>query len=76
MIRALSAIHTDQHLPGSRAVSYTPLHTFALLSAIGLVTTTVLGVIMAFRFGRSGIAAFLCLLAGVAIPAAIVFLYH
>ena len=72
----LSAIHTDQHLPGTEASAYTPLHTFVLLAAVGLVTTTILGVIMAFRFGRSGRAAALCLAAGVAIPVGILFIYH
>lgn len=76
VIRALSAIHTNQHLPATRVSQYTPLHTFALLAAVGLVVTTLLGVVMAFRYGRSGVAALLCLFAGVAIPAAIVWVYH
>jgi ABC-type nitrate/sulfonate/bicarbonate transport system permease component len=75
-IRFLSAIHTNQHLPGAGPTRYTPLHSFAVLAAIGLAVTTVLGVVMAFRFGRSQLAALLCLLAGVGIPSVILFLYH
>ena len=75
-VRVLSAIHTGQHLPGAKALAYTPLHTFALLAAIGLIVTTTLGIVMAFRYGRSGRAALLCLICGVAIPTAILLIYH
>lgn len=52
IVRVLSAVHTDSHLPGKRASEYTPLRTFFTLAAAGLVLTTVLGVVMAFRFSR------------------------
>jgi ABC-type nitrate/sulfonate/bicarbonate transport system permease component len=74
-LKMLSAIHKDQHLGGKRYSVYTPLRSFMFLSAAGLVLTTVLGIIMAFRFGRSIIAPLLCLGAGVAIPVAIILLY-
>lgn len=74
-VEVMSAIHTSQHLPGAKALAYTPLHTFALLTSIGLIVTTTLGVVMAFRYGRSGRAALLCLFAGVAIPATILLIY-
>lgn len=74
-LRVLSAIHTNQHLPGTRATVYTPLHTFALLGAIGLVTTTLLGVVMAFRYSRTTLAPLLCLLGGIIVPLAIILIY-
>jgi hypothetical protein len=46
-----------------------------LLSAAGLVLTTALGIIMAFRFARSIMAPLLCLGAGVLIPVVILILY-
>ncbi len=72
----LSAIHTKQHLPAGKASNRTPLHAFALLSAIGLVTTTLLGVVMAFRVSARWKMPALCLLAGIALPALLLFIYR
>ena len=47
-----------------------------LAAAIGLIVTTILGIIMAFRYGRSKPSVILCLLAGVVIPAALLLIYH
>jgi len=74
-VEVLSAIHKDSHLPGKRASIYTPLRTFSVLAAAGLVVTTVLGIVMAFRLSRNAIAPSLCLLAGVAIPGVILWIY-
>ncbi len=75
-LRLFSAIHMDSHLPGKRAAEYTPLRIFSALAAAGLVTTTILGVVMAFRFSRSIATPLICLFAGVVIPAVILLLYH
>ncbi|MEP6821206.1 MAG: hypothetical protein ABI946_02535 [Chthoniobacterales bacterium] len=72
----LSAIHTKQHLPEGKASKRTPLHAFALLSAIGLVVTTVLGVVMAFRFSAGVVAPLLCLFGGIALPVLLLLIYH
>jgi hypothetical protein len=72
----LSAIHTNQHLPGVRATQATPLHVFALLAAAGLILTTLLGIVMAFRVSRSLIAPAACLVGGIALPALILLFYH
>jgi hypothetical protein len=69
-------IHTNQHLPGGKGSNRTPLHVFALLSAIGLVATTLLGVVMAFRVSRGIMAPLLCLIGGVALPALILLVYR
>jgi hypothetical protein len=74
-LKALSAIHKDQHLTGRKYSAYTPLRSFMFLSAAGLVITTALGIVMAFRCARSVIAPLLCLGAGVIIPVAILLLY-
>ena len=76
VLETLSDIHTNQHLPGGKATHRTPFHAFALLAAIGLVTTTLLGVVMAFRFSSGVLAPVLCLLGGVALPAALLFIYR
>jgi CDP-diglyceride synthetase len=76
IVRVLSAVHKDSHLPGKRASEYTPLRTFFSLAAVGLVLTTLLGVMMAFRFSRSAITPLLCLGAGFAIPVLILAIYR
>ncbi len=75
-LHVLSAIHTKQHLPDGKASYRTPLHAFALLSAVGLVVTTLLGVIMAFRFSAGVVAPLSCVLGGIALPALLLLIYH
>lgn len=76
VLDVLSALHTKQHLPEGKASNRTPLHAFALLSAIGLVVTTLLGVIMAFRFSAGLAVPLLCLLGGIALPALLLLVYR
>jgi len=47
-----------------------------LTAAAGLVFTTILGIIMAFRFSHNKTAVILCLFAGVAIPVVILVMYR
>lgn len=75
-LQILSAVHTNSHLPPKRASEYTPLRTFSLAAAAGLVLTTALGVVMAFRFSTSALAPALCLVAGIALPAALLWIYR
>ncbi len=75
-MKTLSAIHMNSHLPGKRAGEYSPLHTFSLLAAGGLVTTTLLGVVMAFRVTQKRLTPTLFLFAGIVIPAAILYFYR
>ena len=75
-LKALSAIHKDSHLPGKRASEYTPLKVFSLLAAAGLVFSTLLGVIMAFRLSARALTPALLLAAGVLIPCLILYLYR
>ena len=75
-IQTLSAVHMNSHLPGKRASDYTPLRAFWLLTAAGLVATTALGVVMAFRFSRSALVPLAWLAAGVGIPLVILLLYR
>lgn len=72
----LSGIHQVQHLPSASPDSTTPLRYFMLAAALGLVTTTALGVIMAFRYGRSRAWVAVCLIAGVVIPFTLLVLYR
>ena len=72
----LSDIHQYQHLPPAGPDSVTPLRYFMLAASVGQVTTTILGVIMAFRYGRSTVSAALCLGAGVVIPVVMLLIWQ
>jgi hypothetical protein len=75
-LQALSAVHTNAHLPGKRALDYTPLHFFFVLAAAGLVLTTVLGVVMAFRSSPRVFTPILLLGGGIALPLGVLYLYR
>ncbi len=72
---ALSMIHKDQILPGMSRSQGAALRFFMLAAAVGLIATTVLGVVMAFKYnGRSPVPVILCLVAGVVVPVALLWL--
>lgn len=72
----LSGVHQYQHLPAASIGKSTPLRYFILAAAIGLVFTTCLGIVMAFRHGGSRPKAIGCLIAGLAIPLAFLLIWH
>ena len=74
-LEILSYVHKESHVPGTPARKPTPLRYFLCAAAIGLVTSTVLGVIMAYRFSRRPLVATICLLAGIAAPAGLLWIY-
>lgn len=75
-VALLSSIHQYQHLTGTPARSGTPLKYFALAAAVGLVLTTALGIVMAFRYSRSTVVVAICIMTGIALPLGILLLYR
>ncbi len=75
-LSVLSEIHTEAHVPPTPARQPTPLRYFMVLAAAGLVSTSVLGVVMAYRFSRQPLAATLSLLLGVAVPGVLLWIYR
>ena len=71
----LSDIHKDAHIPPTPGRSSTPLRYFMLAGALGLVSSSVLGVIMAYRFSRRPVVATICLLGGLIVPAIMLWRY-
>jgi hypothetical protein len=71
----LSDIHKDAHIPPTPGRQPTPLRYFLFAAALGLVTTTVIGVIMAYRFSRRPLVATISLLAGIVAPATLLWIY-
>ena len=74
-LEILSYVHKESHVPETPPRNPTPLRYFLCAAAIGLVTSTVLGVIMAYRFSRRPLVATICLLAGIALPAGLLWIY-
>lgn len=69
----LSTIHTGRGLKGELKTLSSPLmEWFVVLMALSLIFTIILGIVMAFKFGR-GRTAILCLLAGFLVPVALVY---
>ncbi len=75
-IVVLSEVHQHQHLESGGRNEGTPLRWFILAAAGGVVVTTVLGIIMAFRFSRNKMPVVLCLAAGIVVPVALLLIYR
>ena len=71
----VSTVHLE-HKIGMKSgknldLSSPALRWFVIAMAVGMIMTTILGVVMAFRFGK-GRAAMYCLAAGIAIPLSLI----
>lgn len=74
-VRLLSDVHQTQHLPSTTSNSGTPLKYFMLAGAAGLVVTTILGIVMALRFGRNRTLVLTCLTGGVVLPVGMLLIF-
>lgn len=67
VVKLLSSVHKNQttakEVPQKTALKY-----FVLAACVALVTTTVLGIVMAYRFTASPVTVTLCLIGGIALP--------
>ena len=75
-LAALSFVHKDAHIPGTPGRQPTPLRYFMLATAVGLVATAMIGIVMAYRFSQRPIVATVCLLAGIALPGLLLWVYR
>ncbi len=71
-LQKLSSIHTARAWKDGSELGSFPLRMFVVGMAVSFILTTILGVIMAFKFGRNRRAVILGLALGVLIPAAFV----
>lgn len=76
VLSALSDIHKDAHVPPTKRNSPAPVRYFMFAGAVGLVLTTVIGVIMAYRFSRQPLVATVCLGIGIILPVGLVWIYR
>lgn len=72
LLHKLSSIHTQARWKDGSELGSFPMRILVVVMAISFVLSTVLGVIMAFKFGRSRKAAIYCLVLGTIIPAGMV----
>ena len=75
-LAALSFVHKDAHIPGTPGRQPTPLRYFMLAAAVGLIGTAGIGVVMAYRFSQRPVVATACLLAGILLPALLLWIYR
>jgi hypothetical protein len=73
-LQKLSSIHTEARWKDGSEFGSLALRVFVIFMAVSFVITTILGIVMAFRFGRSRKAAFYCLAFGVVAPSILVLL--
>jgi hypothetical protein len=72
LLQTLSTLHTQRQLKTGDALGSPLMFSFVLLMAVSFIATTILGVLMALKFGRSRRAAIYCLAAGVLVPLSLV----
>jgi FtsH-binding integral membrane protein len=77
IIKSLSQVHKDQRWVDSKKIpeSSMPFKCLILLMATGLLATTLLGIIMAFKYTKRWIV-WGCLLMGVLVPCFLIWIAH
>ncbi|MEO8189909.1 MAG: hypothetical protein ABI682_06170 [Acidobacteriota bacterium] len=73
IVKILSNIHRNQTL-GKETPAATAAKAFMFLASLALITTTILGIVMAYRFTARPLTVTLCLLAGIVAPAVLLLL--
>ena len=70
------AVHADSVLPSATATTYKtkPFRYFVVATSVAFIITTLLGLILAFRYSRQKIVIGVCLLAGLIVPVALLIL--
>ena len=71
-LNRLNTIHAGHTLKSNDGLSSFPMRIFVVFMALSFIVTTLLGVVMAVKFGRSRTSAWWCLAAGGALPLALV----
>lgn len=76
IISRLNRVHVEQYYPSETAEGYTikPFTWLVVAMSVALIATTVLGIVLAFRFSRNKWPVWLSLVFGFAVPMAILWL--
>jgi cyanate permease len=70
------SVHADSVLPNPKAESYStkPFRYFTVAMAVGFIVTTLVGIILAFKFTKNKWAILVSLIFGLVVPLAMLFL--
>ncbi len=74
MLRLMATIHTSHELKSGGGLSSLSLKVFVLVMTASFIVMTILGVVMAVKYGRSRRAVFYCLVFGVVFPLILIFI--
>ena len=76
IVDRMRAVHADSLLPSTAASGYTtrPFRYFIVAMSLALLITTVLGIVLAFKFSRPRWPVWLSLLLGFGLPLALLWL--
>lgn len=66
ILKLLSEVHIHQRW--ETAAASVPFRWFAVAAALGFLITSLLGIVMAFKLGKSKMIVWLCLIAGMLLP--------
>ncbi len=72
LLEKLSSLHTERPWKDHSELGSFPMRMLTVLMAVSFIITTVLGIVMAIRFGRSRTAAWGCLACGAVVPLCLV----
>jgi len=77
IIKSLSQVHKDQRWVDGKMVPKPsmPFRCLIVFMSVGLLVTTILGIVMAFKYTKSWIV-WSCLLAGILIPCFLLWIPH
>jgi hypothetical protein len=68
LLRLIATIHTSHELKSGGGLSSFSLKLFVLAMTVSFIVMTIMGVVMAFKYGRNRRVAYYCLALGVIIP--------
>jgi len=68
LLRLMATIHTSHELKSGGGLSSFSLKVFALVMTVSFIVMTILGVVMALKYGHSRRSVFYCLALGVIFP--------
>ncbi len=74
MLKRISTIHTSHALKAGGSLTNGVLISFVILMSASFILSTVLGVVLAIKYGRNRRAVWGCLVFGIAFPLALVLL--
>jgi hypothetical protein len=74
LLRLISTIHTSHELRSGGGLSSLSLRIFVIAMTVSFIVTTILGVMLALKYGKNRRAVYFCLAFGIIFPLALIFI--